>query len=186
MSWQSLLTDAFGGGAIPDAAQSYVRGVVISEGVRAGASANAILLHLVGHGIGVRRTQGLAIVRQEQARQAAGATANALDLSQPVSSILAANAPGGFTGNYVHQVAITYRTRDEEGNYMLNTVTRAISSPTVLSPEEAVSAATEMITTNPAPTEGTPEVLPESIMMASLSGAWYQVHTRFTTSSGGS
>jgi len=181
MSWQSLIADAFGGGAVPDAAQSYVRGAVISEGVRAGASANSILLHLIGQGIGVRRTQGLAIIRQEQARQAAGSTANALDLSQPVSSILAADTPGGFTGNYVHQVAITYRTRDEEGNYMLNTVTRAIASPTILSPEEAVSAATEMITSNPSPTEGTPEVMPESIMMASLSGAWYQVHSRYST-----
>jgi len=181
MSWQSLIADAFGGGAVPTASESYVRGQVISQGIRAGASANSILLHLINHNIGVRRTQGLAIIRQEQARQAAGATANALDLSQPVSSILAADTPAGFTGNYIHQVSIVYRTRDEEGNYMLNSIYRAVSSPTILTPEEATQAGINIVTSNPSPTRGTPEVKPESIMMAGLSGAWYQVHTRFNT-----
>ncbi len=185
MSWDGFLSDVAGLTGIPGAAQSYVRGVVITQGVRAGASANSIIRSLSSSGIGVRRDQALQMVKAEQSRQAAGATSTQLDLSQPTSEVLAAEPPAGWTGQYIHQVAFTYRTRDAEGNYMLNTRTMAIKTPNVLTGIEAINATQDIL--NQAaelPDDGTyPDV--GSILGMALSGVWYDIQGRNVRHGGG-
>ena len=150
MSFGDLLSDLALSGGVPDAGASYTRGVLITQGVRAGESANTIISGMSSLGIGIQRTQALNLIRAEIERQAAGATANQLDLNTPVSELLGAAPPAGFTGQYVHQVAVTYRTRDEEGNYMLGTRTMGIKSQSILTAGEAASAALDIIAQSPA------------------------------------
>ena len=173
MSWAGFLSELDALDISSGPAASYVRGQVITVGVREGQSANSIVNGLSALGVGVRRQQALALIREETDRQAAGATAAQLDLTQPIDELLSATPPPNFTGQYIHQVAITFRTRDEEGNYMLNSITRGIKAATVLTPEEAVNAALQIVTDNPEPTEDSPPISPDSILSAELSGAWY-------------
>lgn len=178
MSFGDLLSELAGSRTGSEGAAAYTRGVVITQGVRAGESANSILSGLSSLGIGLNRQLGLRTVAAEHNRQQAGATANQLDLSSPISELLGAEPPEGFTGQYVHQLAITYRSRDEEGHYMLNSITRALKSSTIMSPLEASSAVLDIMAQAPPVTEDTPEITAGDIVSVNLSGAWYDVQNR--------
>lgn len=178
MTWDSLLSDLSGVISAHAAAASYIRGVVIGQAVRAGASANSILNSLTGAGLGIRRTQGLALVREEVARQALGATSAQINLAQPIDESVLGGAPAGWNGQIIHQVSVVYRTRDEEGNYLLHTRTLGIKSSTVLTPEEAIVAAQSILTQTAEPGASTYIVDPGSVLSMSLSGAWYDTQGR--------
>ena len=178
MTWEGLLSDIAGLTGIPGAAQSYVRGVVITQAVRAGASANSIIRSLSSAGIGVRRQQALQLISAEQSRQAAGATSTQLDLTQPTDVLLAAEPPPGFTGQYIHQVSYTWRTRDAEGNYLLHTRTMAIKSPTILTGLDAMNATQDILSQSDLGPGDNTWVDPNSIIGMSLSGVWYDTQNR--------
>ena len=166
MTWDSLLSDLSGVISAHAAAASYIRGVVIGQAVRAGASANSILNSLTGAGLGIRRTQGL------------GATSAQITLAQPIDESVLGGAPAGWNGQIIHQVSVVYRTRDEEGNYLLHTRTLGIKSSTVLTPEEAIVAAQSILTQTAEPGASTYIVDPGSVLSMSLSGAWYDTQGR--------
>ena len=178
MSWLETLGDLSSLGGISGAAHSYLRGQIITQAVRAGASANSILRGLSGYGLGVRRNQGLALVRGEQARQLAGRTSNALDLTQPIDQLLGTAPPANWTGQFVHQVTVTYRTRTPEGGYELHTRTMGIKSSQLLTPEEATQGALDIMADNALDAEEGDYPLPSDILSVSLSGAWYDTQGR--------
>lgn len=178
MSFEGLLSGLLGSGGIPEAAASYVRGQVVTQGVRAGESANSILDGLSRLGIGLQRRSGLLLVRQERLRTAGSLTAAQLDLDTPVSELLGAAPPPGWTGQYVHETAITYRTKDAEGNFMLNRKTMAIKSSSILSAGDAVAASIDIISQFPADPGDSPQIDPDSIIAGSLTGAWYDTQGR--------
>lgn len=179
MSWLETLGEVAALGGVPSAARSYVRGQLISAGVRAGQSANEIIRGLRSVGAGFQRTQALSAIRAESARQMAGATSAQVDLTLPVDQLLGTAAPENWTGQFVHQVAVTWRERDEEGNYSMHAVTKAIKSSQLLTPGEAVAGVYDIMTQNPeAPQGGTPGIDPSSIVAMSLSGVWYDTQRR--------
>jgi len=178
VSFGDLLSDLALSGGVPDAGASYTRGVLITQGVRAGESANTIINGMSSLGIGIQRTQALNLIRAETERQAAGATANQLDLSAPVDQILAGTPPADWTGQYVHQVVVTWRERDEEGNYVIHDRTFGIKSATVLTSGEAQQAALDIIAQGASFDPEHYPIDPDSILATSLSGAWYDTQGR--------
>lgn len=185
MSWLNTVTEISRLGGITGAAASYLRGVIIQAAVGEGASANSILSALSANGLGIRRDQGLQLVSAEQSRQAAGATASRLNLNSPSSELLGTAPPANWTGQYIHQVTATYRTRDEEGNYILHTRTLGLKSATALTPADAMAAAQDIMTSSiPAEEEGN-YPLPSDVMSMSLTGVWYDVQNRNLPTVGG-
>ena len=185
MSWVDVVTEISRLGGITGAASSYLRGVIIQTAVGQSASANSILSALSGNGLGIRRAQGLQLVSAEQQRQAAGATSSRLALDSSSSQLLGTTPPANWTGQYIHQVTATYRTRDAEGNYIMNTRTLGIKSTTALTPADAMQAATDIMTSSiPAEEEGN-YPLPSDVLSMSLTGVWYDVQNRNLPTVGG-
>lgn len=178
MTWLETVTDLVRLGSVTGAASSYLRGMIIGQGVSQGASANSILSALTNAGIGIRRNQGLALVAEEQDRQAAGATANQLDLNSPASDLLGVTPPTGWTGQYVHQVTATYRTTDEEGNYILHTRTLGLKSSQVMTPSESIEAAQQIMTSEIPADEEDNYPLPSDVLAMNLTGVWYDTQGR--------
>ncbi len=173
MSWLDLLGSVAGLGGVAGEARSYLRGQVITQAVRAGASANSILRALSANGMGVRRGQGLDLVAQEHSRQLASSTANQIPFGSTAEQALG-GAPVNWTGKYVHQVTVTYRSTDTEGNYLLHTRTIGLPGPVLLTPEEAVQAAMGIMATEPVgEAEEARYPLAKNVLTASLSGIWY-------------
>lgn len=178
MSFSDLVSGLEGSESVGGPAAAYTRGIVISQGVRAGESANSIVGALSRLGIGIRRDQALSQVRGEVARQAAGKTTLQLDLNATPSELIDAVPPPGWTGQFVHQVAVTYRSTDEEGNYLLHTRTMGIKSPTLLTSYEAGQAAYGIIGQMQDEANGSFTVGADSVLTLGLSGAWYDVQNR--------
>ena len=178
MSWIDLLGSIAGLGGVSGEASSYLRGQVINQAVRAGASANSILRALSSNNMGIRRGQGLDLIAQEKARQLAGTTTTQLPPGISADAALGM-APENWTGQYVHQVTATYRTKDEEGNYMLHTRTIGLKGTVPLTPAEAAQAAMDILATpgGEEPTEGN---YPKGgdVLSVSLSGVWYDTQGR--------
>jgi hypothetical protein len=88
-------------------------------------------------------------------------------------TVLPSEPPENWTGRYVHQVTVTYRTRDTEGNYELHTRTLGVKSSTPLSPMAASNAALDIMEEEPEP-GGTPR-LPDvaGVLSTQLTGVWY-------------
>lgn len=185
MSFSDLVSGLVDSESVGDAAAPYTRGVVISQGVRAGESANSIVSALSRLGIGTRRDQALSQIRDEVARQAAGRTSLQLDLNATPEDLLGAEPPAGWTGQYVHQVAVTYRTRDEEGNYLLHSRTMGIKSSTLLTASEAGQAAVGILEQGTGELQEGYIVSMDSVLTIGLSGAWYDVQNRSLPTVGG-
>ena len=175
MDWLALITGLPSASSIPAGARAYLRGVIVNQAVAAGASANRIIAALTGTGYGVRRSQMLQVIGAVKDRYVASATAYQLAWGAPADEALRAPAPPGWTGRYVHQVTATYRTTDEEGNYLLHTRTLGIVSSASLNPEEATSAAMSIMSQSVPSDEEERYPLSGDILSLELTGTWYQV-----------
>lgn len=178
MTWLDLLGQVAGLGGIESAARSYLRGQVITQAVRAGASANSILSALSANGLGIRRQQGLDLVANEADRQRSASPIGQVPYDATPESVIGA-APENWTGNYVHQVTATYRERDEEGNYTIYTRTMGIKGANLLTPEEAGMAALDIMSTQ-APGEASEGNYPTAgqVLTVGLTGTWYDTQGR--------
>lgn len=172
MSWLGDFGDLQGTlGA--EGAQSYARGAIIGAAARAGWSANQTLGALRSAGLGFRRADFL---------RAYGAVVSGIQASQTASSIPleAIGTPGGlpeppanWTGQYLHQVTVTFRQPGEGGQSVILTRTMGIKSAEVLSPFEAAQAALGIIET-PVPEEeesGYPSA--SQVVSVQLTGLWH-------------
>lgn len=175
MDWLALITGFPPSNQVSAGVRAYLRGVVVTQAVTAGASANQIIAALQGTGYGVRRQTMLSVIGQAKARAAASQTSYQLPFGQPASELLKEPAPAGWTGRYVHQVTATYRTTDEEGNYLLHTRTLGIISNHLLTPEQATAAALDIMTQSLPSDEEERYPLSGDILSLELSGTWYQV-----------
>lgn len=152
----------------------YARGAVIQQRVAEGWSANAILGELSNNGLGIRRSQGLALVRNEYARQQASSTINQVGVDYTTGELLPSTPPENWTGEYTHRVAVTYRVPDDQGNYELHTRYLSVVAGTPLSPLAATNAALDIMEEEPEP-GGTPRLPKVSGVLATqMAGVWYR------------
>ena len=153
---------------------SYARGAVIAAGARAGASANAIMAQLSGTPLGIQRSVGLGIIRELKDQIAAGQSATALGFDTSSGELLLGTPPPNWTGQYNHEVTATFRTKDEEGNWLLSFLTRNITSNEPLSPEEAANAAMDILATPADPDADSEPPDINAVISVQLTGAWYR------------
>lgn len=154
-------------------AQSYARGAIIGAGARAGESGASVLGSLRAFGLGLRTQDFYDVWRAISAQIATSQTASALNVDANTGQIMPGGAPANWTGQYVHQVTATFRTRDDQGNYELAQRTLGIKSVNTLSPFEASQAALGILE---APVDEEDEGgYGESgdLMSLQLTGAWY-------------
>lgn len=171
----SLLGD-FGdvlGGDESEGAIAYARGAWLWGAASRGESFASAYSALVGTPAGIRREQALSMWQDIQTTLSEAGGARAIGFDQLASGALAGEPPMNWTGQYQYRVNFTMRTKGEPGEYLLESVPKWFVSGSVLTPEEAVNVATDMISL-PAGI-GTPDGinLPD-VVLSNLSGAWYR------------
>lgn len=165
----SSLGDVLGS---PGAAE-YARGAIMAAGAASGASGASVLGQLRSYGLGIRTQSFYQTYNALQARYAANASASSLSVDSTTGLFAAGNPPENWTGQYVHQVTATFRTRDDQGNYMLSQRTLGVKSATVLTPYDASQAALSVINT---PVEDDDQGRyggAGDLLGLTLTGAWY-------------
>lgn len=156
----------------PGAAE-YARGVIMQAGAGAGASGASVLRALQSAGLGYRTQSFYQTYGALQARYAANATASSLSVDSTTGMFAPGNPPESWTGQYVHQVTATFRTRDDQGNYMLSQRTLGVKSSTVLSPYDAAQAALSVINTPVEADDMGRYGGSGDLLGLTLTGAWY-------------
>jgi len=154
---------------------AMARGAIITNRVGLGWSNNAIQRELSANGLGIGVGQLDPMVRAERARQAPGPAANQLGVDIQSGALLPGVAPAGWTGQYVHQVTVTYRTKDQAGNFALHTEARWVKAGNALSPAQAAQSALDTYTEGPSDDEEPTGPEMSQVLSASLSGVWYEV-----------
>jgi len=166
------IVDALGD-APAQGAIAYARGAWMWGQSSAGESFSSTVAAMQGTPLGMRRDQLLSLWQDMLTTQSEAVSAGAIGFDQLASGALAEQAPENWTGQYTYRVDITTRTRGAEGEYYLESTPKWFISGNVLSPEEVVNTAMDLIEL-PAGV-GTPDAIsPSDVVMANLSGAWYR------------
>ncbi|WP_343576701.1 hypothetical protein [Mycobacterium sp.] len=155
-------------------AAAYARGQILGRAARIGMSGRAALRALRGAGIGVGSSSFWPAWRQIRQQMAINAQASALPVDYTTGELLAAEAPPGWTGRYVHQVTAQFRHRTEAGETAIQSRTLGVVSNVPLSPSEAVRAAMDIIETPTDSDSPTGYPVASQILTMALTGAWYQ------------
>ena len=157
-------------------ALAYARGQIISYGVSQGISANQTLSALRSIGAGFNRANFLETFRQVQAAYIPAQRAGSLALDESTGMLLPSTPPADWTGQYVHQVTVTWRTKDDFGNYEIHSHPYATKSNSVLTPAQAVEDVLGIIST---PLEGDEDYrypVPSDILVMALTGGFYDTN----------
>lgn len=152
---------------------AYTRGAILWGFAAQEQSFASAMRAMRQAGIGIRNDQALAAWQDIQTTLSEAGAAGAISFDQLASGALADTAPANWTGQYTYRVNFTSRLRGAEGEYYLESTPKWFITSSVLSPEEAVNAASTMLDL-PAGV-GTPDSIdPNQVIMANLSGAWYR------------
>jgi hypothetical protein len=177
MSW----VEAFGLGGVdvsnPGVAD-YSRGAIIQWGVGQGFSQNRIESELRGAGVGIQASVQRGLIQAEQARQGASLESTQLAMDYSTGTLLGGVTPENWTGQYVHQVTMTYQEQTGPRAYELHDRTVGLKSSVPLTPSQAIEAAFDIITPEPGE-PGTPNAPDLSqVIMSQLTGVWYDTQGR--------
>jgi hypothetical protein len=166
------LGDALGGDQ-SEGAIAYARGAWLWGAASRGESFTSAYQAMVGTPAGIRRDQALAMWQDIQTTLSEAGGAGAIGFDQLASGAWAEAVPDNWTGQFTYRVNFTSRTKDSYGDYQLESTPKWFITSSVLTPEQAVNAAMNMISL-PAGV-GTPDgIEPVNVVMANLSGAWYR------------
>lgn len=179
MSWTedfSGLTATLGAPGAVD----YARGAIIGAGISAGASANSVLRALRSAGIGFRRESFLETWAGLKAQAEINQTANALPVDSATGQLLPGTPPENWTGQYVHQVTATFRTRLTDGTYEISQRPMGIVDTQPLTPFEAAQATMNILETPVTDEDEDRYPRAADVLSLTLTGAWYR-----TTRGGG-
>lgn len=157
-------------------ADAYTTGAILASGAAAGASIGSVTRALRSAGLGFQSSQISAVYKGIAAQVAANATASALSVDASTGEIMGGTPPANWTGQYVHQVTATFRTRDDQGNYGLSQRTLGIKSASVLTPFEAAQDALGIISAPDEGNGGSSFVDSGDLLGLTLTGAWYDTN----------
>lgn len=156
----------------------YTRGAIVQWGVGQGWSQNRIESELRNNGVGLQASAQRQLIQAEQERQQAGPGATQLGIDYSTGELLMPEPPETWTGQYVHQVTMTTRMREDDGSYTLSTRTVGIKASTPLTPSQAVNAAFDVITPQPGETGSPDSPAPGDVILSQLTGIWYDTQGR--------
>jgi len=151
----------------------YARGAIISYGVGQGWSNNRVQREVQSAGLGISVGQLDPMVRAERDRQAAALTSAQLGVDYSSGQLLPGTPPENWTGQYVHETTVTYRTRDEEGNYALHTRVLHTKADQPLTPAQASSSALDIMEEEPEPGQTPRLPITADVLTTQLTGVWY-------------
>lgn len=151
----------------------YARGAWLWGAASRGESFASAYSAMVGTPAGLRRDQALSMWQDIQTTLSEAGAAGAIGFDQLASGALADQAPENWTGQYTYRVNFTTRTREDDGSYSLESTPKWFITGSVLTPEEAVSAAQTMIEL-PSGVGSPSGIEAGDVIMANLSGAWYR------------
>lgn len=160
-------------GDSPEGAIAYTRGAILGAYARAEAPYAQAAAAMRAAGVGFRNEQMLNVYQDLQTEVSQADIAEAIGYDQLANPETIGAPPVNWTGQYTYRVNFTTRTLDDDGTYRLETTPKWMISRSVLTPEDAVSAASNLIEM-PAGV-GTPDAIsPGDVIMANLSGAWFR------------
>ena len=154
--------------------KAYTRGSIIQAGVLGGASANATLAALQDAGVGFQRANFLQTWKQAQDQYLPAQRAGSLAIDASTGAILPGTPPPDWTGQIVHQVTATWRTKEPDGSWSIQSKPYGIIANDFLTPAEASESALGIIQTPMEPDESDRYPSPSYILSLSLTGAWYR------------
>jgi hypothetical protein len=155
-------------------AVNYARGAIIAAGAAAGASTYAVAKVLRQNGIGLRITTVRDTLAAVAEQVNSGRAAGSLPLDASAGELLSGAPPPNWTGQYVHQVTATFRTKDAEGNFDLYSTTRSVVSNVPLSPYEAGQAALQILTEQSNPNYPEEQPGEDDVVSMALTGVYYR------------
>jgi hypothetical protein len=166
---------------------AYARGAIIQAGVLGGASANQTLAVLQsvnvgdsGATLGFNRANFLQVWKEAQAQVLPAQRAGSLAFDTTTGEILPGAPPPDWTGQVVHQVSATWRTKETDGSYSIQSKPYGVIAPGFLSPADAIDAAMDIISTPMSPDEAERYPSPSDILSLSLTGAWYRTNPNWS------
>lgn len=159
---------------------AYTRGAIIQAGVLGGASANATLAALRDAGVGFNRANFLKTWAQAQEQVLPAQRAGSLAFDTTTGAILPGQPPPDWTGQVVHQVTATWRTKETDGSYTVRSKPYGVIAPGFLSPADAIDAAMDIISTPMSSDDAERYPSPSDILALSLTGAWYRTNPNWS------
>jgi len=127
---------------------SGLLGTVVRQGLNEGLPANQILSGLSESGIGIRRANGLALVRDIRASIAATEAAAGLDPLTQIPAQTIGQVSTGRQGVYRSNVTMRFRGPAVNGERMIESSTFTITSDSVLRPIDVINAARDIWSTH--------------------------------------
>lgn len=128
-------------GAYTADTESAIVGGAIRYGIDNGMSGASILSGLQSLGLGVRRQTFYQLLRNENARIAAGLIPADVTLTEVPTAGQIPNLEVGRAGTYVTNIRMTYRVADGSGDYHLEERTISVTSRAAMAPADAMSIA---------------------------------------------
>ena len=157
----------------PEGSIAYTRGAILWGAASNGESFRSAMQTLRQAGVGIRNETALSMWQDIQTTLTEARGAQAIGFDQLADPASLAAPPANWTGQYTYRVNFTTRTLGDDGQYYLESTPKWFITGSVLTPAEAVAAATNMIEL-PAGV-GTPDgIEPDEVIMANLSGAWFR------------
>jgi len=157
----------------PDGTIAYSRGAWMQGAAAAGWSFSQTYASMVGTPLGVRRESALSVWQDIQAVQATDIGIGRVPVTGTAGELLGNEPPPNWTGQYVHTVEATYRTRNADGSYQVESRFYGLKGNDLLSPLEASDAAMGIIGTPVEPEEESNYPDASSVISLQLVGAYY-------------
>ena len=161
-------------------AVAYARGAIIQAGVLGGASANATLSALRDAGVGFNRANFLQTWREAQDQLGPAQRAGSLPLDASTGQIVPGEPPGDWTGQMVHQVTATWRTKETDGTWSIHSKPYGIIDTAWLTPAQAAQSALDMINTPMSSDEAERYPSGGDILSLTLTGGWYRTNPNWS------
>jgi len=128
-----------------EGAAAYLRGYVIAPLIASGYSAAAGLRELRAAGLGFRTQDFYRAWNQVSAQVTAAQESPYLAYDVSAGTITGNNPPANWTGQYVHQVTATFRTREDDGSYLTRSRTLGVKADAALDPLNAAGVAMDIL-----------------------------------------
>jgi hypothetical protein len=97
-----------------------------------------------------------------------------LAIDASTGAILPGQPPPDWTGQVVHQVSVTWREKEPDGSWTVQTRPYATIAAGFLTPEQAAEDVLGIISQPQSPDEKKRYPTPSDILSMSLTGAWYR------------
>jgi hypothetical protein len=160
----------------PDGTISYSRGAWLQGAANAGLSFNQAYSQMTGTPLGIRRESALGMWQDIQAVQATDIGVSRIGITGTAGELLGNEPPANWTGEYVHTVQATFRTKQSDGSYTQESRFYGLKGFDLLTPEEAADATMGVLETAPEGPDAGNYGQASDVVGMQLVGAYYNTN----------